>query len=119
MSEGYVDIDRLGKIMVREDGQEIAITCHGKQAGEFDILIGVDALRDLITNLQQIHMSAQIRRDTYRPLGVRTAKFTEQEPLFVVEWLGCVVRPEIGLLDLQIEPVGGSPFQVSMAGKHT
>ena len=67
MSEGYVDLDRIGKVMVREHGLEIALSCHGKQAGEFDLLISTEALLDLISNLQPIHMSAEIRRETFRP----------------------------------------------------
>jgi hypothetical protein len=119
MSKGYVDVDRLGEIAVKEDGGELMITCHGEVAGEFDILIKTDALRDLAYNLTQIYRSAEIRRRTFRPVALRKAEFIEQEPIFDVEYLGCVVRPEVGQIDLQIEPVGGAPFQVSMSEKHT
>ena len=119
MSKGYVDIERLGKIAVKEDGTELMITCYGEAAGEFDILIKTEALRDLAYNLTQIFRSAEIRRHTFRPVALRTAKFVEQEPHFDVEHLGCVVRPEVGQIDLQVEPAGGSPFQLSMTEKHT
>ena len=71
MSEGYVDFNRITDIAVREDGKEIRLTCQGKDAGEFDMLIPTEALADLIANLQMIHMSASIRRDMYRPVQVR------------------------------------------------
>jgi hypothetical protein len=118
MSEGYVDLDKIGQVLVREDGKQVVLNCRGKDAGEYDILIEVEALLDLITNLQIIHRSAEIRRETFRPIKVQKLKFRQRDPLLTVSHLACVVRPEAGQIDLQIESIEAPPIQVSFGEKH-
>lgn len=119
MSEGYVDLDKIVKVLVREDGKQVVLTCHGKEAGEYDILIEVEALVDLITNLQIISRSAEIREATFRPIQIQKLKFQQRDPLLTVSHLACIVRPEDGQIDLQVESIEAPPIQISFGEKHS
>lgn len=117
--EGYAELSRITGVSVREDGEEVKLTCQGRDGGEFDLLIPAEALGDLIANLQRISMSTNIKRATFRQPRVPSVKFVQPDPLFLVKHLGCVVRPEAGRIDLQIEQVYGPNFQVSFSREHS
>jgi hypothetical protein len=116
--EAYAELSRITNVAVREDGEEVRLTCQGNDGGEFDLLIPAEALHDLTVNLQMISMSTDIKRETFRPARVPHVNFGTPDPLFFVKHLGCVVRPEAGQISLQIEQVNGPDFQVAFSREH-
>jgi hypothetical protein len=110
---GDIQVSQIRGHEVAIDGSVARVACRDDAGKEFKMVIPTEAIDDLIKNLQMIYMSAKLTRETSRPVQVPHVQFMEQEPVFIVNAMGGVSRPD-GQLDLRVGQVLGPVFQLSI-----
>jgi hypothetical protein len=108
-----IEVSQIRTNEVSLDGRFARVACRNDAGHEFNMVIPTDAIYDLIKNLQMISMSAKLIMETSRPIQVPHVQFMEAEPVFIVNALGGVSRPD-GQLDLRVGQVLGPTFQLSI-----
>jgi hypothetical protein len=116
--KGVVEFSEVVDVAIREDGEEVKLTCKGDDGLLFDMLIPVDAVVPLSKRLLEIGRSARISKMASRPVIFRQPQFTTPPPLFLVTGLSGVVYPESGQIDLQITPMRGPDIQLSLPAEN-
>jgi hypothetical protein len=118
MSEGYVEFSKIVASRIREDGEEIMLTCRGADGGEFDMLIPTRAVPGLTNDMNMAFAGARIKQENPSPVPLRMPRFVDAPPAFITTGLSGVVYPESGRIDLQIEAMNEQEFVVALSPEH-
>ncbi len=107
-----IELSRVINFSTRQDGEQVKVACENEKGEQFDLVVPWVALTDVIVNLQRVELNLEIVRKS-RGISFRHYEFVEADPLFIVNALGGIVRPD-GQVDLRIAEVMGSTFQLSI-----
>lgn len=109
-----ISLAGLADVQIREDGEEVLLTCKTSSGEKIDIGLPAEGAQVLGYQLMAVARSGQIKAMTKPPADVPVRKeFLPMQPLYFVNGMTGIPRPNSGALDLVIEAVSGHKLQLT------
>jgi hypothetical protein len=110
----------LSDVRLRSDGAEIVLEFQTAQREKLTLIVPGYESRQLAYQMMQFDRQAQIKRELATDADTPTISY--EAPPFIF-WtapngLQCVVRPDAGALDLQVQDLQGHEVQICLNAHH-
>ncbi|HXT61981.1 MAG TPA: hypothetical protein VN696_02995 [Pyrinomonadaceae bacterium] len=110
----------LSGVQLKSDGTEIVLEFKTAQREKLVVVVPGYESRQIAYQMMQFDRQAQIKREIPPDADRPTVDYAAPPYIFVTapNGLQCVVRPDSGALDLQVQDIHGHEVQISLAPHH-